>query len=73
MRAILAGALVLLVGCQGVTGPAQRRDLPGPVGAPGRPIDEQETRVRDRLPFSNNGPADGPPTYFVNPLTKSGG
>ncbi len=72
MRAVLLGVTILLTGCQSVVGPAQRRDLPGPVGAPDRPAAEQEARIRERLPFASGAPSVGPVTGYVNPLTRSG-
>ena len=72
MRRTLLGLTILLAGCQGTVGPRQRLDTPGPVGLPGRPPDEQEARVRERLPFANAGAAEGPRTYFDNPLTRGG-
>jgi len=70
MRWLLLTAL-LLTGCQGTVGPLQRRDPPaGPITY--LPADEQEARVRDRLPLAQPGAALGPRTYFDNPLTREG-
>jgi hypothetical protein len=70
MRWLLLTA-VLLAGCQGTVGPLQRRDQPaGPITY--LPTDEQEARVRDRLPLAPAGPDLGPRTYFDNPLTREG-
>lgn len=63
--------LVLLAGCQGTVGPVQRRCLPAtPLTC--LPVDQQEARVRDRLPLALPGPEAGPRTYFDNPLTREG-
>ena len=73
MRLTFMALTILLAGCQGTVGPLQRRDEPpGPVGAPGLPADEQEARIRSRLPFATGGAAEGPRTYFDNPLTRGG-
>ena len=73
MPRIVPMMLVALAGCQGVVGPLQRRDdPPATVGAPGLPADEQQARIRQNLPFATSSAAEGPRTYFDNPLTRSG-
>jgi hypothetical protein len=67
MRRILVGVL-LLVGCQGITGPRERRANPERVDDPRLSIPQQEQRGRDRLALPE--PKIAPPTYDEPPSVK---
>jgi hypothetical protein len=68
-RLFLAGLLVL-AGCQGMVGPAQRRCITDPIDDPRFTADEQKERQRERLPLPEAANAYGPRTYADNPALK---
>ncbi len=66
MHRILLASLLVLCGCQGIVGPAQRRALNDRVDHPCLTIDEQERKAHSRLAYPE-GPAYGPRTYAEPP------
>lgn len=69
MRRALFVGLVLIVGCQGVVGPARRTCLPDEVDDPRFTIDEQKYRARDRIGLPDGSNAVGPRTDAdINPF-----
>jgi hypothetical protein len=66
MRRLVLIGLLLLVGCQNVSGPfAYRR--PERVDDPSLPLQEQERRGRDRLALPENSPNIAPRSDFSLP------
>jgi hypothetical protein len=63
MHRFLWIGILLVVGCQGLVGPRQRRDNPQVVDDPRLTIDEQERRARDRLALPDPSIDLGPRTY----------
>jgi hypothetical protein len=68
-RILLMGVLLLLIGCQGVTGPRERRAHPERVDDPRLSIPEQQERGRDRLAIPEPSKV-APPTYDDPPSVK---
>jgi hypothetical protein len=69
MRRILLISFLLLIGCQGITGPRERRAHPVRVDDPCLTIQQQEQRGRDRLAIPDP-PKVAPPTYDDPPSVK---
>jgi hypothetical protein len=65
-RAMIAG-LALLAGCQSVIGPARRGCLAYDADSPCYTPEEQQQRVRDRLPVPDGSAAVGPSTDADEP------
>jgi hypothetical protein len=62
MRRIILLGVLLLTGCEGVSGPRQHRADLTPVDDPRLSIEEQKVRARDRLALPDNTyvlPRDG--------------
>jgi hypothetical protein len=71
MNRVLLFALLLLTGCQSVSGPRDRQCRPaGPVDNPCLTIDEQKARGRDQLAIPETSNV-APPTYMESPWTRS--
>jgi hypothetical protein len=70
MHRLLCASALLLAGCQGVVGPAQRRCLVDPIDDRRLPTSEQQQRARDRLALPESSPAFGPRTYADNPALR---
>jgi len=67
-RSLLVAGLLVVVGCQGTTGPVQRREQPPTrIDDPRLTIPEQEQRGRDQLALPERSPDIGPRTYADNP------
>jgi len=62
MRRTLLFGLIVLAGCQGVVGPAQRARQAERVDDPRYTIDEQKLRAKDRLGLPDGSKSVGPPT-----------
>jgi hypothetical protein len=69
MRRTLYLVVLILVGCQGVVGPRERRGDPEQVDVPCLPIEEQMRRGRDRLALPEQSTTIAPRSYadFLGP------
>lgn len=69
MRRILYLAMLVLVGCQNLVGPRERRANPSRVDAPGLTISDQKRQGRDKLAIPEMSKAMVPRDYsdFTGP------
>lgn len=72
MRRTLYLAVLLVVGCQGVVGPRERRCDTRPIDNPCLPIAEQKRMVEDRLALPEISPTVAPRAYSDFLLPNSG-
>ncbi len=72
MRRLLYISVVLLVGCQGVSGPRDRQGAPSRVDNPALTIDQQKQLARDRLalPESSRTLVPRDSSDFAGPYTR---
>jgi hypothetical protein len=67
MRRFFLLSVLLLAGCESISGPRAHRDNPVRVDDPRLTIEEQQRLQRDRLALPDSSPSVGPPTYLDSP------